>query len=151
MADGGRLNADSTLPHASGSFDPVPCAFEPRPARGRGAGAVATRTRLAPTAAAMAPRAPLARAAERYEVGALVGQGGGGEVYRGFDRALRRHVAIKVLHNGEVDPQRTALLDREVRLLARLQHPHLIPLYDTWHDTRHRYLVMPLIEGTTLA
>jgi hypothetical protein len=151
MADGGCLNSENTLPHTSEPCDRTPRGVQPRPARGRDVGDATARSSLALTADAMAPRAPLVLAGDRYEVGALLGRGGGGEVYRGFDRAVRRQVAIKVLHGGEANARHAALFDREVRLLARLQHPHLIPLYDTWHDNRHRYLVMPLVEGTTLA
>ena len=149
MADSGRLSGESTPPHVSGSCDRDTCAFEPTPARGRDVCAVAAQTRSSPTVGA-AP-APLLFAGDRYEAGALLGRGGGGAVYRGFDRALRRSVAIKVLHGGEADARRDAHFDREARLLARLQHPHLIPLYGIWQDGRHRYLVMPLVEGTTLA
>jgi len=80
----------------------------------------------------------------------MLGRGGAGEVYRGFDRSLLRHVAIKVLH-GEAGSEHAARFGREVRLLARLQHPHLIPLYDAALGDGCRYLVMPLIRGMTLA
>ncbi len=86
----------------------------------------------------------------RYAVGALLGQGSGGEVYQGFDRALRRDVAIKVLR-GSAGLDQAARFEREVHLLARLQHPHLVPLYDAALDDGRRYLVMPLVRGANFA
>ena len=71
-------------------------------------------------------------------------------MYQGFDRSLRRHVAIKVLHS-EAGSEHAARFGREARLLARLQHPHLIPLCDAALGDGRRYLVMPLIRGMTLA
>jgi serine/threonine protein kinase len=90
------------------------------------------------------------RAGERYEIGPLLGRGGAGEVYRGFDRRLHRDVAIKVLYGGQSSAQ-AARFEREVQLLARLQHPNLVPLYDAALGDGRQYLVMPLIQGTTLA
>jgi eukaryotic-like serine/threonine-protein kinase len=149
VADGGGLNSESTLPLISGSCDRIPRGVRPRPARGEAVPEELTYTGPVPTAGVPIARPP--RAGERYEAGALLGRGGGGEVYRGYDRVLRRQVAIKVLHGGEASALRAAQFDREVRLLARLQHPHLIPFHDAWQDGRRRYLVMPLVEGTTLA
>ncbi len=71
-------------------------------------------------------------------------------MYRGFDRKLNRHVAIKVLH-GTWGSGQAARFEREVRLLARLQHPNLVPLYDAYLGDGRRYLVMPFVQGTTLA
>ena len=149
MADDGCLNTDSTLPLASEACEPIPRRAQPQRARSEAALDAAARTSAAPPAGVAA--AILLRAGARYEVGTLLGRGGGGRVYRGFDRTLRRQVAIKVLHGEQADARRVALFDREVRLLARLQHPHLIPLYDAWQDDRCRYLVMPLVQGATLA
>jgi eukaryotic-like serine/threonine-protein kinase len=93
---------------------------------------------------------PPPRLGDRYEVRSLLGRGGAGEVYRGFDRSLRRDVAVKLMRSGQSSGQ-AARFTREVRLLARLQHPHVIPLYDAALGDGRRYLVMPLIRGTTLA
>jgi eukaryotic-like serine/threonine-protein kinase len=93
---------------------------------------------------------PVRRVGDRYEFGPLLGRGGAGEVYRGFDRALHRQVAIKVLYGGK-GSEHAARFAREARLLARLQHPHVIPIYDAALDDGQRYLIMPLIQGATLA
>jgi serine/threonine protein kinase len=65
-----------------------------------------------------------------YEIGALLGAGGMGEVYRARDTKLGRDVALKVL-TGSVtnDPDRLARFEREARLLASLNHPHIGAIY----------------------
>jgi serine/threonine protein kinase len=87
----------------------------------------------------------------RYELGSMLGYGGSGEVYRATDRSLRREVAVKMPHDREASPERTARFEREMNLQATLQHNSLIPLLDAGLDDGRRYLVMPLIQGPTLA
>jgi eukaryotic-like serine/threonine-protein kinase len=87
----------------------------------------------------------------RYELGALLGQGGSARVYRATDRSLHRQVAVKMLHDGEASTEQAARFEREVTLQAGLAHPGLIPLLDAGLDEERPYLVMPLIQGTTLA
>jgi len=87
----------------------------------------------------------------RYELGPLIGRGGSGAVYRGLDRSLHQRVAIKMLYTGQGHPGQAARFEREARLHATFHHPHVIPLLDAGHETDRHYLVMPLIEGTTLA
>ncbi|HEU4955438.1 MAG TPA: serine/threonine-protein kinase [Gemmatimonadales bacterium] len=85
---------------------------------------------------------------ERYELREPVGQGGMGTVYRAFDRTLEREVAIKVLRPGVGDPGTAARLEREARILARLEHPGIVPVHDagTLPDGRI-YYVMKLVRG----
>jgi serine/threonine protein kinase len=87
----------------------------------------------------------------RYELGSLVGAGGSGQVHRALDHTLHRPVAVKVLHAGAVSATRAARFEQEIGLQAELRHPNLIPLLDAGTDGGRRYLVMPLIQGTTLA
>ena len=87
----------------------------------------------------------------RYELGPLVGRGGSGEVYQATDRSLRRRVAVKMLRDVEASAARTARFEREIALQAGLGHTSLIPLLDAGVDEGRRYMVMPLIQGTTLA
>ncbi len=87
----------------------------------------------------------------RYELGPSVGRGGSGEVYRSLDRSLGRRVAVKVFHDAEKSAERADRFDHEIRLHARLHHSSLIPLLDAGMEDGRRYLVMPLVEGTTLA
>ncbi|MEZ5356864.1 MAG: protein kinase [Bryobacteraceae bacterium] len=83
-----------------------------------------------------------------YEVTALLGAGGMGEVYKARDTRLDRSVAIKVLpdHIAQRDDAR-ARFEREARAVASLNHPHICTL----HDIGPNYMVMELIEGETLA
>ena len=74
-----------------------------------------------------------------------------GTVYRAFDRALEREVAVKVLRPGMTDPGTTARLEREARILARLEHPGIVPVHDAGILPDGRiYYVMKLIRGERL-
>jgi serine/threonine protein kinase len=87
----------------------------------------------------------------RYELREPVGQGGMGTVYRAFDRTLGRDVAVKVLRVGVTAPGTAARLQREARILARLEHPGIVPVHDagTLPDGRI-YYVMKLVRGERL-
>jgi Tol biopolymer transport system component len=86
-----------------------------------------------------------------YEITALLGRGGMGEVYRATDTKLGRDVAIKVLpHDWSDDPERIARFDREARTLARLQHANVASIYGFEADAGTRFLVMELVEGQDL-
>ena len=87
-----------------------------------------------------------------YELGPLLGSGGMGEVYRARDTKLGREVAIKILPAHFVsDPDRRARLEREARLLAKLNHPHIGAIYGLDDSGNVLALVLELIEGDTLA
>lgn len=85
----------------------------------------------------------------RYRLGARIGSGGMADVYEGVDTRLRRPVAVKVFRPGP-DPQTEDRLTAEAVLLARLQHPGLVTVYDAGRHDNRTYLVMQLIKGTTL-
>jgi serine/threonine protein kinase/Flp pilus assembly protein TadD len=83
-----------------------------------------------------------------YEILALIGAGGMGEVYRARDSKLKREVAIKVLLAAFAsDPERMARFAREARVLAALNHPNIAAIY----SLENRALVMELAPGQTLA
>src|SRR5262245_43004518 len=83
-----------------------------------------------------------------YEVVALLGVGGMGEVYRARDKRLARDVALKVLPAAFArDPERLARFEREARHLATLNHPNIASLYGMEGNA----LVLELVEGPTLA
>jgi serine/threonine protein kinase len=86
-----------------------------------------------------------------YEVVALLGAGGMGEVYRARDARLGRDVAIKILPEAFADADRRARLGREARALASLNHPNVATLYGVEDTPTGQVLVMELVEGDTLA
>jgi serine/threonine protein kinase len=87
-----------------------------------------------------------------YEVLAKIGEGGMGEVYRARDTTLGRYVAIKVLPASvAADSERLARFDREARLLASLNHPHIATIHGIERSETVRALVMELIDGATLS
>ena len=87
-----------------------------------------------------------------YEIVALLGAGGMGEVYRARDARLGRDVAIKILPEVWLtDPDRRARLDREARVLASLNHPHIGAIYGVEESGGVPALVLELVEGQTLA
>ena len=94
----------------------------------------------------------LPRRLAHFELVALLGEGGMGEVYRARDTRLGREVAVKILPESlAADAERLARFEREARVLASLAHPGIAALYDIGKDDGVRYLVMELVEGTTLA
>jgi len=87
-----------------------------------------------------------------YEIGAPLGAGGMGEVYRAKDSRLDREVAIKVLPEALArDPDRVARFQREAKVLASLNHPHIAAIYGFEEANSVRFLVLELVEGETLA
>jgi serine/threonine protein kinase/Tol biopolymer transport system component len=87
-----------------------------------------------------------------YRVDSLLGAGGMGEVYRARDAKLGREVAIKVLPPAFAsDPNRLARFEREARLLATLNHPHIGAIYGVEEAAGVHALILELVEGPTLA
>jgi len=87
-----------------------------------------------------------------YEVGALIGEGGMGQVYRATDTKLERAVAIKVLPEAfAADPERIARFQREAKTLAALNHPNIAQVHGFEESAGLAALVMELVEGPTLA
>ena len=95
-----------------------------------------------------------------FEVGALLGEGGMGKVYRARDTKLDRDVALKVLPEAFTsDPDRLARFEREAKVLASLNHPNIGHIYGLEESAPPpgsdqagvRALVLELVEGPTLA
>lgn len=84
----------------------------------------------------------------RYELRFRVAQGGMSEVYLGYDRRVRRYVAVKVLYGS--DEPFVRRFEREALAVGALSHEHILPLYDFGEQRPWYYLVMPFIEGGTL-
>ncbi|MEO8396415.1 MAG: serine/threonine-protein kinase, partial [Chloroflexota bacterium] len=88
----------------------------------------------------------------KYEITALLGQGGMATVYRGYQRDVDRSVAVKVL--PPQPGQNSQFIERfrlEARTIARLQHPHILPLYDYGDENDVLYLVMAYADGGSLS
>src|ERR1700738_1114378 len=87
-----------------------------------------------------------------YEVLALIGSGGMGEVYQARDTRLDRDVAIKILPDAFVsDPERVARFQREAKTLASLNHPNIGSIYGLGDGDGVTALVMELVEGEYLS
>ncbi|MGE0406263.1 MAG: protein kinase, partial [Candidatus Korobacteraceae bacterium] len=87
-----------------------------------------------------------------YEILALIGKGGMGEVYHARDAKLGRDVALKVLPLAFADnPERLARFEREARALAALNHPNIATIHGLEQSDGLHYLVMELVPGQTLA
>src|SRR2546426_6333436 len=87
-----------------------------------------------------------------YDIKALIGQGGMGEVYRARDTKLDRDVAIKILSAGfTTDPERLARFEREAKTLASLNHPNIAQIYGVEDAGATRAIVMELVEGEELS
>jgi len=87
-----------------------------------------------------------------YEIGAPLGAGGMGEVYRARDTRLERSVAIKILPaQFSSDPVRKQRFEREAKTISSLNHPHICVLHDVGHQDGIDYLVLECVEGETLA
>ncbi len=86
-----------------------------------------------------------------YEVIALIGSGGMGEVYRGRDTRLNRTVAIKILQDQHAgDPNFRERFQREAHAISSLEHPNICALYDVGEHEGTSFLVMQLLDGETL-
>ncbi|HEV2297479.1 MAG TPA: LpqB family beta-propeller domain-containing protein [Candidatus Acidoferrales bacterium] len=87
-----------------------------------------------------------------YEVQALLGAGGMGEVYRARDTRLDRTVAIKILpQHLTAKANVKQRFEREARAISSLQHPNICTLFDVGHQDGTDFLVMEFLEGETLA
>ena len=87
-----------------------------------------------------------------YELRQLIGRGGFGVVYRAFQEAVQRDVAIKIIHPQYANkPNFIRNFQYEARLIARLEHLHIVPLYDFWRDPEGAYIVMRWLRGGSLS
>ncbi len=87
---------------------------------------------------------------DRYDVERQVGEGGMATVYLAHDLKHRRRVAIKVLRPELAASLGTKRFLQEVDIAARLQHPHILPVYDSGEADGLLYYVMPFVEGESL-
>jgi serine/threonine protein kinase/Tfp pilus assembly protein PilF len=86
-----------------------------------------------------------------YRIIAQLGQGGMATVFKAYHPGLDRYVAVKVMHPAfKQDPGFVQRFNREARIVARLEHPNIVPVYDYAEHAGHPYLVMRFVEGETL-
>lgn len=86
-----------------------------------------------------------------YELQERIAVGGFGTVYRARQPVIEREVAIKIiLPELASQPEFIRRFDTEAQLVARLEHPHIIPLYDYWRNPDGAYLVMRYLRGGSL-
>jgi len=86
-----------------------------------------------------------------YRVMEQLGRGGMATVYKAYHANLDRHVALKVLHPAFLEDENfLARFQREARLVAKLEHQNIVPVYDFAEHDGQPYLVMKYIEGETL-
>jgi len=89
------------------------------------------------------------RTIKGYELRERVGAGGFGVVYRAYQPLIGREVAVKViLPQYANQPDFIRRFEVEAQLIARLEHPHIVPLYDYWRDPEGAYLVMRWLRGS---
>ena len=87
-----------------------------------------------------------------FEIMALIGRGGMGEVYRARDPRLKRDVAIKTMPSGFAgDRDRIARFEREARAASALNHPNIVSVYDIGTEGGVSFIVSELVDGETLA
>ena len=97
------------------------------------------------------PVGAFGRSVRGYELREQVGSSGVGVVYRAYQPSVGREVAIKVIRPELVNqPSFVRGFESEARVVAQLEHPHLVPRYDYWRDPEGAYLVMRWLRGGSL-
>ncbi len=87
-----------------------------------------------------------------YQIVAPLGEGGMATVYKAYQSGMDRHVAFKILPRYFArDPQLAGRFQQEAKVLASLQHPHILPIFDFGEADSYTYIVMPFIKNGTLA
>ena len=84
-----------------------------------------------------------------YNIQQQIGAGAAGTVYKAYQPTVARYVAIKIIRTDTSGLFEQKFTD-EARLIARLEHPNIVPLYDYWSDDQAAYLVMRLFNAGTL-
>ncbi|MGB3713345.1 MAG: protein kinase [Candidatus Promineifilaceae bacterium] len=93
----------------------------------------------------------LTRAIRGYEIRERIGAGHYGVVYRAYQPHVGRDVAIKIIQPHFANqPEFIRRFEREAQLVARLENPHIVPLYDFWREPNGAYLVMRWLRGGNL-
>ena len=88
--------------------------------------------------------------AGRYRIVREIGRGGMGAVYLAEDPKLEREVAVKVIHPEAISADNRKRFEREARVVAKMDHPGIVPVHDVGEDEDSLFLVMPFVSGTNL-
>jgi len=95
---------------------------------------------------------PLPEKIGRYEIKSELGRGGMATVYRAYDPSFDREVAVKVLPREMMhDPQFRSRFGREIKMIASLEHPSIVPVYDVGDDDGQPFFVMRFMNGGSLS
>ncbi len=86
----------------------------------------------------------------RYEITGELGRGGMGVVYRSHDPLLNREVAIKLIPPTLLSPETEQRFQREAQLVAQMDHPAIVPIYDLGQHEGALFFVMPIVQGANL-
>ncbi|MCB0036806.1 MAG: protein kinase, partial [Anaerolineales bacterium] len=91
------------------------------------------------------------RAVKGFQLGERIGSGGFGIVYQALQPSVQREVAVKIILPRYANhPDFIRRFEAEAHLVARLEHPHIVPLYDYWREPDAAYLIMRLLRGGSL-
>ena len=105
----------------------------------------------APDRAAQSGELPFERLGH-FQIVEPIGRGGMGDVYKGYDESLRRHVAVKVLPAELArDEDFVRRFHDEATAAAKIAHPNIVPVYFSGQDSGHHFFAMQLVEGESLA
>ena len=87
----------------------------------------------------------------QYAIRSVLGRGGMATVYLARQASMDRDVAVKVMAAELADDEQfVARFEHEAQLIARLQHPHILPVIDFGREDKHIYIVMQLVRGGSL-
>jgi serine/threonine protein kinase/response regulator RpfG family c-di-GMP phosphodiesterase len=90
----------------------------------------------------------------KYEVVGELGKGAMGVVHKGYDPAIQRHVALKVIRKADLDPSDSAAVlerfKREAQAVGKLHHPNIVAIYDYGEDDEFAFIAMELVSGRAL-
>ncbi|HVS31374.1 MAG TPA: BREX system ATP-binding domain-containing protein, partial [Thermoanaerobaculia bacterium] len=90
------------------------------------------------------------RLGKRYEITGELGRGGMGVVYRARDPLLNREVAVKLVSPGFLTPQAEERFQREAQMVAQMDHPAIVPIFDIGEHEGSLFFLMPVIKGDNL-
>ena len=88
--------------------------------------------------------------ANRYEILGELGRGGMGVVYRARDPLLNREVAVKLISSTDLTTEIEERFQREAQVVAQMDHPAIVPIYDFGRNEGSLFFVMPVASGTNL-